>query len=75
MLRKSFTAIDQSRIKSHGFTIWRQKPSLIPVKNEARKLQGQNKKTANKSIKEIKGWIADKGDLAYTRYPSLLVGK
>ena len=44
-------------------------------KNEARKLQGQNKKIANKSIKEIKGWIAYKGDLAYTHYPSLLVGK
>ena len=51
------------------------KPSLIQIKNEAKKLHGQNKKIANKSIKEIKDWFADKGDLSYTQYPSLLVGK
>ena len=51
------------------------KSSLIQIKNEAKSYTVQNKKIANKSIKEIKGWIAYKGDLAYTHYPSLLVGK
>ena len=51
------------------------KPSLIQIKNEAKKLHDKNKKNANKSIKEIKDWFAYKGDLSYTQYPSLLVGK
>ena len=51
------------------------KPSLIQIKNEAKSYTVKTKKIANKSIKEIKDWFAYKGDLAYTQYPSLLVGK
>ena len=35
----------------------------------------KTKKIANKSIKEIKDRFAYKGNLSYTQYPSLLVGK
>ena len=35
----------------------------------------KTKKIANKSIEEIKDRFAYKGNLSYTQYPSLLVGK
>ena len=73
--KKALQPLIKAELKVMDLQFEGKKPSLIPVKNEARKLQGQNKKIANKSIKEIKGWIACKGDLAYTHYPSLLVGK
>ena len=73
--KKALQPLIKAELKVMDLQFEGKKPSLIPAKNEARKLQGQNKKIANKSIKEIKGWIAYKGDLAYTHYPSLLVGK
>ena len=73
--KKALKPLIKAELKVMDLQFEGKKPSLIPAKNEARKLQGQNKKIANKSIKEIKGWIAYKGDLAYTHYPSLLVGK
>ena len=51
------------------------RPSLIQIKNEAKSYTVKTKKIANKSIKEIKDWFAYKGDLSFTQYPSLLVGK
>ena len=74
--KKALQPLIKAELKVMDLQFEGKKPSLIPVKNEARKLlQGQNKKIANKSIREIKGWIAYKGDLAYTHYPSLLGGK
>lgn len=73
--KKALQPLIKAELKVMDLQFEGKKPSLIPVKREARKLHGKNKKIANKSIKEIKDWIDYKGDLAYTHYPSLLVGK
>ena len=73
--RKALQPLIKAELKVMNSQFEGKKPSLIQTKNEARKLNGQNKKIANKSIKEIKDWFAYKGDLSFTQYPSLLVGK
>ena len=73
--KKALQPLTKAELKVMNLQFEGKKPSLIQIKNEAKKLHGQNKKIANKSIKEIKDWFADKGDLSYTQYPSLLVGK
>ena len=73
--KKALQPLIKAELKVMDSQFEGKKPSLIQIKNEAKKLHGQNKKIANKSIKEIKDWFAYKGDLSYTQYPSLLVGK
>ena len=73
--KKALQPLIKAELKVMDLQFEGKKPSLIQIKKEAKKLHGQNKKIANKSIKEIKDWFAYKGDLSYTQYPSLLVGK
>ena len=73
--KKALQPLTKAELKVMDSQFEGKKPSLIQIKNEAKKLHGQNKKIANKSIKEIKDRFAYKGDLSYTQYPSLLFGK
>ncbi|KJY56279.1 hypothetical protein [Lactobacillus melliventris] len=73
--KKALQPLTKAELKVMNLPFEGKKPSLIQIKNEAKSYTVKTKKIANKSIKEIKDWFAYKGDLAYTQYPSLLVGK